>query len=241
MKITFVYYMFYLRQLLRQPSYVLSTLVFPSLFFLFFARPNIQDPAGALLLMGSFASFAIIGVMIFQFGVEVSVERSSSWWVYQSTLPVSPGLQWLARGAVSLTFALVSALVVVGTVRATTDVVLSSKVVAATLAALVLGSIPFGFLGLVVGFTFSGRSALPAANLIYIVLSFLGGLWVPPAGMNEKLQEVSKWMPTRHFAEWVWAASRLDWPAERYQLLLGADLLLMCVLFALIARKPRAT
>ena len=61
----------------RYPAYVVPTLVFPSVFFLFFAAP--AGSQGANVRMATFAGFAALGVAFFQFGVGIAVERGSPW------------------------------------------------------------------------------------------------------------------------------------------------------------------
>ena len=50
-------------ELLRQPAYVVATLGFPSIFYLIFAAPESKTEFGANLLLGSFSSFAVFGVV----------------------------------------------------------------------------------------------------------------------------------------------------------------------------------
>jgi ABC-2 type transport system permease protein len=227
---------FYMRQLLRQPSYVLSTLVFPSLFFMFFALPNIKSKESAELMLGSFSAFAVIGVVIFQFGVEVSNERASGWWPFQLALPAPAWMKWLSRAATSILFAIVSALLVVVIVHATTDASLGQQKTLWVIAALLAGCIPFSFLGLIIGYSFSGRAALPAANLIYIICSFMGGLWIPPEGLSKTVNDISRYFPTRHFGELVWAAGRLEWSEQFHLYALLIDTVVLLLGFLLVSR-----
>ena len=46
--------------------------------------------------------------------------------------------------------------------------------------ALLLGSIPFGLLGIALGYWAQAKAALPLANLLYLSLAYAGGLWLPP-------------------------------------------------------------
>ena len=47
-------------------------------------------------------------------------------------------------------------------------------------AALVVGALPFALLGIALGYWASPRGALPIANVLYLVLAFLGALWTTP-------------------------------------------------------------
>lgn len=240
MRLFYSYLIFYFRQLYRQPSYVLSTLVFPSLFFLFFAQPNITSEEAAEMMLGSFAAFAVIGVVIFQFGAEVAHERGSGWWVYQQSLPASQSLKWLARASVAVAFALAAAALVAFTVHLSTDASLTANQLVYLFLALLVGVFPFCFIGLLIGYTFSGRAALPAANLIYIVCSFLGGLWIPPEGLSENIAKVSRYFPTRHYGELVWAAVKSQWPSQFYINALIIDTTIAILAFAFWVRRQNS-
>lgn len=192
--------------LLRQPSYVVSTLIFPSLFFLFFAAPNAKTTSAANLLMGSFAAFAILGVVFFQFALDFSIERSTPWFQYIKTLPVAPWQFFLARSLTALFFAVFAASVVMVVVLATTPAVLNWNALSHMWLALLVGALPFCLLGLAVGYFTPSSSALPVSNLIYLILSFAGGLWIPPEGLSPTIQKLSVWLPTRLYGEWTWAA-----------------------------------
>src|SRR5262249_44482166 len=81
--------------LVRFPPYLVPTLLFPTVFFLFFVSPGPHGPATAR--MATFAGFAVIGVAFFQFGVGIAADRASPWEAYVRTLPVGPGVRLAAR------------------------------------------------------------------------------------------------------------------------------------------------
>lgn len=191
--------------LLRQPSYVIATLVFPSLFFLFFAAPNADTPAKANLLLGSFAAFAVLGVMFFQFGLDYAQERESAWFHYVRTLPIRPWQFFLARALTALAYAILAAAVVVIVVLASTPAQVTALQLLHLALALIVGSLPFCLMGLAIGSFTSASSALPIINLVYLVLSFAGGLWIPPAGLSPSVQKVSEYLPSRFYGEWAWS------------------------------------
>ena len=106
------------------------------------------------------------------------------------------------------------------------------------LAALVLGAVPHGLLGIALANRVSAKAALPIANLVYLLLAFLGGLWMPPEVLPDWARAISPWLPTRHWAELVWAAaSHAPWPRTSL-----FALLLYTLFFGLLAvrsgRRP---
>lgn len=190
---------------LRQPTYVVTTLVFPSMFFLFFGVPNARDPESAALLTGSFASFGVLGVVLFQMTIGVAQERASFWHQYQRTWPLRPIVFLMARLMSGLFLALLTILFVVITAKSTTELDFQGSQWLWFFITVLLGGIPFAALGVFLGTITTPRSAVPVANLFYLPLSFAGGLWIPPGALSEKVQEFSKYLPTRAYGEIVWA------------------------------------
>lgn len=196
-----------LKEFLRQPMFVVSTLLFPSMFFWFFGVPNAKDQASATLLMCSFSCFAVLGVLLFQLAVQTSQERSSPWMRFLQTVPVHELSLTLARVGASFVLSLLAILLVVLTTFLTTEFDGSQFPWIGFLTALLVGGIPFALFALILGFLIKGKAILPVANMIYLPLSFAGGLWLPPNALPEVVQEISEYLPTRHFGEIVWAVA----------------------------------
>jgi ABC-2 type transport system permease protein len=216
-------------ELLRYPTFSVPTLAFPALFFLLLVAPRADaDPD---LLLASFAGFAVLAVAFFQFGVGIATERESPWERFLRTLPLRAGIRLAARSLSAILFGLVSAGLVAVVAVATTDAHLTASSWAAVGAGLVLGGIPFVLLGIAVGYWLSPRGALPAANILYLVLSFLGGLWTTPEHLPSSLAEISPFVPTRQFGNVLWGAVEGHLWRPRDWLLLGA----WTVAFAILA------
>ncbi|PWU16490.1 MAG: ABC transporter [Bdellovibrio sp.] len=194
-----------LTETLRQPTYVVTTLLFPAMFFWFFGVPNVKDENSARFLMGSFAAFGVLGVVLFQMTVGVAQERASSWNVYLRTLPVPATIFMFTRLFSSFFLAVLSVGCVIATALATTDISMSAERWIYFLTAVFLAGIPFAALGLVLGYLTTPRSAVPVANLIYLPFSFAGGLWIPPNGLSESVRQISEKLPTRFYGEIVWS------------------------------------
>jgi ABC-2 type transport system permease protein len=198
-------------QLFRYPSFSVPTVCFPTIFFLFSAAGRVGGPDAALYV-ASFVGFAILGVAFFQFGVGGAIERTSPWEVYLRTLPVSVAARFGARILAALVFAIGAAVLVSIVAVLTTPVALPAARWALLGGVALVSSIPFALLGIALGYWTSPRGALPLANLLYLSLSFLGGLWTGRA-LPHVVAEVSPYLPTHQFAEILWAATGgRPWP-----------------------------
>jgi ABC-2 type transport system permease protein len=193
-------------ELFRYPAFSVPTLAFPALFFLLFVAP--RSDANPDLLLASFAGFAVLAVAFFQFGVGIAAERESAWERFVRTLPLRARVRFAARVVSAALFGLGSAALVVAAALATTDASLPAARWAALAAALALGSIPFALFGIALGYWASARSALPVANILYLVLSFVGALWTTPEHLPASLEALSPLVPTRQFGNVLWGAAQ---------------------------------
>jgi ABC-2 type transport system permease protein len=183
------------RELGRYPAYIVPTLCFPTAFFVFFVVPS----AGpfATVKMAAFAGFAAIGVAFFQFGVGIAMERASPWEAYLRTLPVAVAQRLAARVLSAAVFAVAAAGVLVVVAVGATDAALPFNRWLALAFVLLAGTIPFALLGTALGYWMPERGALPIANLLYLGLSYAGGLWIRPRDLPAPMQAVSPYLPTR--------------------------------------------
>jgi ABC-2 type transport system permease protein len=207
-------------ELLRYPAFSVPTLAFPALLFLLFVAP--RSDADPNLLLASFAGFAVLAVAFFQFGVGIASERESPWERFVRTLPLRPRVRFAARVISAAIFGLGSAALVVAAALGTTDASLRASRWAALAAVLALGSVPFALLGIALGYWVSPRSALPVANILYLVFSFVGALWTTPAHLPPSIASISPIVPTRQFGNVLWGAAEGDlWRPRVWLLLLG--------------------
>jgi ABC-2 type transport system permease protein len=222
MKLVWAYFKTGTLQLLRIPAYLVPTMIFPSMFFLFFAVPNAKTTMTANFVMASFATFAVLGVALFQFGVGIAAERDTPWEIFLRTLPVSPIIRFAARILSALAFSALTVCLLIAVALLTTPVRLGVNEWIRFILGLVLGSVPFALFGIAIGYWATPKAALPVANLIYLPLSFAGGLLVPPQNLPDLVAVISPYLPTRKLGEVIWSAVlNQDWQVEHWLWLLG--------------------
>jgi len=207
MKLILAHSLWMLKELLRQPAYVISTVGFPSLFFLIFGVPEAIDLQKSRFLVSSFSAFAVFGVVFLQFGTSLAQERSHSWYFFLRTLPVSAWQIFLSRVICATVFSILASILVVFCALAATKLEMTFQQWIRFLSVLWLAGLVFFPMGLVLGSLTSPKSSLPVGNLFYLTLSFAGGLWMPPNILPKVVQDFSKILPTRHYGELLWAVS----------------------------------
>lgn len=199
-------------RLLRTPSFAVPALVFPVMFYLLFGvlLAGGKQLATANLshyLMATYCVFGVIAPGLFGFGVGVASERERGLLQLKRALPMPTYNYVLAKLAMALLFAAVivvmvgTTAVVFGGVRLAPTQWLLLSVVA------VLGALPFCALGLLIG-SWVGAQAAPAiANLIYLPMAFLSGLWMPLSVLPGVIQSLAPLWPAWHLSQLALAAA----------------------------------
>ena len=217
-------------QLLRYPSYSLPTLALPALFMLLFGRRLTAGEPERLL--AGFAATAVLMVTFFQFGVGIAASRTTPWEIYLRTLPVGAGRRLAARVLSALVFAGASVVVVSVVGLGVFDARPGIARYAALMLGLVLGGIPFALLGIALGYWFSPRAALPAANLVYLPLAIGGALWHRLDDAPRAADVASQFLPTRSWIEVLAPLSTGDGAVPLYHV---AALAAWTIVFGLVA------
>jgi ABC-2 type transport system permease protein len=215
-------------ELARYPAYLVPTLLFPAAFFLCFAVRGPREQAA--VRMAAFAGFASIGVAFFQFGVGISAERASPWETYLRTLPLGAATRLGARVLSAAPYAAAAAAVLILTAIATTDVSLAAAQWLTLALALTAGTAPFALLGIALGYWSPERGALPIANLLYLGLSYAGGLWMSSRSLPTAVAVLSPYLPTGALAGVLAAPVAAEpFPLEAWAELAGFALLFACL------------
>jgi ABC-2 type transport system permease protein len=192
---------------LRLPAYLAASTGFPTVFFLIFAVPEAKEEALANFLLASFLGFAILGVMFLQFAHGIAEERSSAWYTYLRTLPLPTWTFFGSRILVAWFVALLTAVTLSVVAVMTTPVSLSLTQWLKLYTVLIVAGLPFALMGLAMGVWVSEKVALPLGNLVYLPLTYAGGLMKPPEMLPKVLQEYSVYLPTRCYGNLLWAVT----------------------------------
>ncbi len=222
---------FEMKKLIRIPAFWVPAVLFPSMLFSFFGVSGAEDSTRARYIMASFAIYAIVGVVFYQFSATIAQERESAFDRWTRTLAGAALPSILARVFTAMLFG-VSA---VGLVLAIAHILTTPGISAMQLAKLVgvctLSAIPAALMAITLGYLASSRSAVAIANLIFLPLSYLGGLWIPPMALPSAINTISAYTPTRHMGELAWhVMADAELPRESLMALAG-----FTVLFALTA------
>src|SRR5262249_1560646 len=103
-------------KVIRMPGFVVPTVLFPLLFYVFFgvALGHQRIPGSVMLgkyLIATYGTFGVIGVSLFGFGVYVAVERGQGWLQVKRTTPMPITAYFIAKMIMAMLF---SAIIILG-------------------------------------------------------------------------------------------------------------------------------
>ncbi|MGN6520299.1 MAG: ABC transporter permease [Dokdonella sp.] len=195
-------------RLLRAPSFALPTLLFPPMFYVLFAV-LFHERAGFQANVYLLATYGVFGVMspaLFGFGVTVALDRERGWLALKRALPMPPGAYLASKLAMAMLFATII-FAILGVLAATLgDVRLPADAWLSLYAADLFGVLPLCALGLWLGSVASGQAAPAIANLIYLPMSFLSGLWMPLGMLPTFVGKIAPLWPSWHLGRIALAA-----------------------------------
>ena len=187
---------------LRAPEFVLPTLALPCTFYLVFGIMLARGGAEvARFLLATYGVFAVMGPAIFGFGAGVASERERGWLSLKRASP-APAASFIgAKLIATLIFGALALLPIYAAAGFLGGVVLPRGTWALLLATHLLAVLPFALIGLTLGFSFGANAAIALANVVFLGLAVLGGLWFPITLFPGLLQTLAQALPSFHLAE----------------------------------------
>ena len=192
-------------KMLRNRAYSASAIGFPVVFFSMFGSLNRHaGPGGhevARYLLASYSCFGAVGASLFGIGAGLAYERGHGWLELKRASPMPPMAYLLAKLVSSLTFSLLICLLLVAlSPLIAGQPVTSPAEIARLLGVVAVGTLPFASLGLLFGLAVPPSAGPGFINLLYLPLSFFGGLWMPVEQLPHWMQAVAQFLPTYWFS-----------------------------------------
>jgi len=227
MKFTAEYVRIQILELLRLPAFFLPLIALPAAFYLMI---GVRADLPAAQILFSYLAFAMLGTMMFQFGVGIAATRNDAWNLYLLSLPVPSRVRVTSQLIAGLFFSALFSLplLLLGVINGAVFTVPPERFLLG-IGALLIGGLVHGALGLALGYWLPARGAVPIANLIYFPLAFIGGLfgtWDLGA-----LQPLHTYSPTGAWADLITSALHDDFNGLALAILGGY--LLICGLVAI--------
>lgn len=194
----------------RTPGFVLPTLLFPAMFYLFFGVLLARGQGGlqqSLYALAGLGSFGVMSPGLFSFGVGFALDRGLGWLQLKRATPMPASTYLLAKVAMAMLFAFLVVMVLFCMAGFLAHVSLERSQWLTLLVTLVLGCIPFCAMGLAIGAWCKPQSAPAVVNLIFMPMSFLSGLWMPLQFLPVFMQKLATVFPAYHLGRLAYAAA----------------------------------
>ena len=223
---------------LRNPGFVVPTLLFPCVFYLLFGVLLNRGDGGRMAhyLLAAYASFGVMAPGLFGFGVSLALERDNGLLVLKRAQPMPPLAYLTGKLAMAMGVAAVVALLLVALATGAAHVALSPARAALLFATVVPGAVPFCALGMLIGSWVKGQGAPAVINIGYLSMAVLSGLWFPLDRLPV-LQKLAPLWPAWHLDQLALAAVGMDGGAPLPHVLALAGWTVACLWIA--ARRLR--
>jgi ABC-2 type transport system permease protein len=233
---------------LRTRTFSLSAIGFPVMFYLLFGimmnrHESIDGTSIARYMLAGYAVFGVVGSALFGIGVGMAADLSAGWLELKRASPMPPAAYLAARCVTAICFGaiILTLLSILGI--AFGHVHLSLAEYTHMLALVAAGAIPFASMGLALALIVPFNSAPGVTNLMYLPMSFLGGLWIPLTALPKAVQHIAPLLPTYHLAQLMLgvfgAADPKKTVASHWLGLLGFTMLMFGVAWIAFRRREQ--
>ena len=232
-------------RMLRDPRYLALAVIAPIGFYLLFATLFGGQPArpgqlrGTVEIMVAMSAYGAVWGALSATGPRLAQERGNGWLDQLRAMPITARQVMTAKLAAGLVIALPALVLVCATAAAAKGVRLSAWEWAAMVLAMWIGSLPFALMGIAIGASAGPETAFPLSYGLYMAMSALGGLWVPPAQLPASMQQVAHGLPTYRLADLGWRLAAGHVPTAADVAVLAAWSAGFALLAALGYRRPR--
>ncbi|MDP9049714.1 MAG: ABC transporter permease [Acidobacteriota bacterium] len=193
-------------RLLRTRAFSLSVIGFPVAFYIFFGivmnrGEMIHGVSVAKYMLATYAVFGMVGAALFGIGVGLAGELNAGWLELKRASPMPPLAYLLAKccGAMGFGVIIVCLLTLIGIAGAHVSITVTEF--ARLIGLTMVGVIPFACLGMAVALLVPFNSAPGFTNMIYLPMSFCGGLWIPIMMLPKVMQKFALLLPTYHLSQ----------------------------------------
>jgi len=191
-------------RMLRTRTFSLSVIGFPVMFYVLFGlllnrgEHFAGGATAARYLLAGYSVFGAVGAALFGIGVGLAGELSAGWLELKRSSPMPPLAYLLAKCSTAMAFGVIIVSLLTGMGIAFGNVHISLLDFARMLGLTMANAVPFACIGLLMALIVPMNSAPGVTNLIYLPMSFLGGLWLPVQALPKFLQKFAPALPTFH-------------------------------------------
>ncbi|MNH72492.1 ABC-2 family transporter protein [compost metagenome] len=229
---------------IRNRRFIVFSIVMPVMFYFIFTSTQgdikVSGVDWKAYYLMSMTVFGVIGASINTLSVRFAQERTQGW---VRLIRITP----LPNGSYVLSKILSQSVINLGTIVLMFLIGHFAKGIDLSFGEWItcglwiwIGVLPFMALGTLLGTLKSVEVVQVAANIVYMSLSVLGGLWMPLATMPKIMQDIAQYLPSYRFGEGAWnvlGGSGPDWTGIA---ILAAYALIFMILSTYILKRQEA-
>lgn len=202
-----------LRRLYRVPEFTGFTLAFPAILYLFLGTQKgaYLNVAAHTYVLASLATYSVVNVALFTFGISIANERGNRTDALLRATPMRPWLPILAKTFVALVFAVGALAVLYSVGYVIGDVRMDAGKWFALSWHLLLGMVPFLFMGFAFGYLSGPNAAVAVVNLVFLPMSFASGIFIPLTQLPDFIQKIGPYLPMYPLGRLAWNAVGLKY------------------------------
>jgi len=193
-RLVFAYYVeakYEFLKMLRTPAFSAPVLALPVVMYLMFGLlmsggAIAKNPGLGTYLFCGYAVFGAIFPGLLGIGISVALERDAGFLKLKRALPAPPGAYLLAKMLMAMIFAGITTASLVVVAFLLGKLTLSVPQIAALTGTLMIGTVPMCAIGLFIGAHATGSAAPAVANLVFLPMIWLSGLFFPLPGFMQK-------------------------------------------------------
>jgi ABC-2 type transport system permease protein len=195
-------------RLLRTRAFSLAVIGFPVVFYVFFGlimnrSEHVGNVSVAKYLLAGYSVFGMMGAALFGIGGGLASELSTGWLDLKRASPMPPLAYLFAKCCSAAAFGVVIVCVLTALGISIAHVAITLPEFARMIALTVVGTIPFACMGMVIALLVPFNAAPGVINMIYLPMSFCGGLWLPIMMLPHIMQKFALVLPTYHLSQLV--------------------------------------
>lgn len=230
---------------LRNRRFIFFSLMMPLVFYFIFTgtlgnHMLVDGVEWQAYYLMSMTAFGLIGSNLITLGVRFAQERTQGWTRLLRISPLPSTSYVLSKMAAQALINLASILLMFVVCGLAKGISLPAGEWLACGIWIWAGALPFMALGVLIGTLKSAEVVQIVANILYMSLSVLGGLWMPISTMPDILQKIARFLPSYRFGQGAWNLLGGLSISGAGTAILGAYTLLFMLLSAYILKRQEA-
>lgn len=185
----------------RMPQFIIPTIILPPAFYALFAlgmgNGNVEM---ATRTLATFGVFAVMGPALFGFGANIAGERETGQLELKRLSPMPAGAEIAAKLFATIVYSVAAFAIIYG-LAIVAGVDLTPAQWAILTSVHIIAVFPFALIGLGFGYRMGQKGAIAIANIVFLAMAVMGGLWMPVAVLPEAIQMIAWTLPSYHLGE----------------------------------------